>query len=215
MMNFFKALFSNKETPRVRRLSHPRDLQKGDIIKFRFLDQEALSGQTFEIAIVNTYLYGNLCYPELVLKDREGQLLYLMVEEEDGDEYLALSKKIPKAQVFDFLTEDQLLLFKEGKPGQKISIATPPDDFSQWLSSGYIKSDSNIKGAFIKGDARFLSDAEISRREHFTSHTAEDSSEEFCLELEIYESGEQELCVTVYHDIEAIEEMWPSKDETS
>ncbi len=217
MFRQLKALFGGggAQRPKARQLNHPRDLRQGDIIKFRFLDQPEISGNTFEVAQVNTYLYGSICYPELVLKDRTNQLIYLMVEEEDGDEYLALSRKVPKAQVPSILSPEQLTLFKEGSIGQALTPTQHSDTYAQWLAKQYNKADHQIKGAFIKGDARFLSDAEIEQREHFISFTAEDSDEEHALELEIYESGEQELSLSLFHELNAIEEMWPTEGEAS
>ncbi|MGK4422419.1 hypothetical protein ACSLVQ_29635, partial [Klebsiella pneumoniae] len=51
---------------------------------------------------------------------------------------------------------------------------------------------------------------DINLQEKFTSHIMEDSTEEYAIEIEIYSTGEIEVCATVYHDIDEIEEMWPS-----
>jgi len=212
MAGFFSRLFgSGKEKVATRRLSHPRDLLVGDIIKFSFLEQNDLSGQQFEVAQINSYLYSGLNYPELVLKDRSNNIIYLMVEEEDGEEYLALSKKIKKAQINTVLSQEQLdKVFKRGT-GTKITVDTKPQGMEQWMVQAYVETDDHVKGAFVKGDTRTLAAAEANRKENFFSHTLVDPSDKFALEIEVYDSGEQELCVTVYHDIDEIDEMWPGQ----
>jgi hypothetical protein len=209
-MSFFKNLFgSNKNEPKARKLTHPRDLRAGDIIKFRYVDQSDVSGKEFEVSQINTYLYGDLCYPELVLKDRSGHIIYLMVEEEDGEEYLALSKKVGKGNVSDVLNQEQLDEITQRGTGTKVKITNKPEGFGQWLVSNYKEVEDNIKGAFIKGDARYLSDAEINKQEKFSSHTLVDKSDEYAIEIELYDTGEVELSATVYLEISEIEEMWP------
>lgn len=212
MMSFFKSLFGlgNKGSA-VRKLSHPRDLRAGDIIKFHFIDQPDVSGQQFEVALINTYLYGDLCYPELVLKDRSGHIIYMMVEEEDGEEYLALSKKVKKAEISHFIPDLDSIITPG--TGAKITIPAKPEGFTEWLSNSYQKVDDSVKGSFVKGDARYLSNEAMSRREHFTAYVLEDDESEYALEVEKYQTGEVELSVTVYQDINAIEELWPGQSD--
>jgi|GEM_PF-2348873 len=190
-------------------LNHPRDLRVGDIIKFQYLDQDLISGKTFEVAIINTYIYGELCYPELVLKDDKNTLVYLMTEEEDGEEYLALSLKIPKARLHELLPAADLESINAPGTGATISLAEVPPMFHQWVGTKYQKVDDRVKGSFLKGDARDMTDEEISRREHFSSHLLEDDTGEFAIEVENYSTGESEACITIYHDVSEIEEMWP------
>ena len=204
-MNFLKNLFGNKKESNNRTLSHPRGLKQGDIIKFKFLAQEDLSGKTFEVSQVNSYIYDNEYYPEYVLKDQSSNIVYLMVEEEDGEEYLALSKKIKKSQINEVLTQDQLdLIFKKGI-GTKITINAIPESLTEWLVNSYVETEDNIKGEYVKGDAREKND---NINQKFTSYSLTDSSDEYAIEIEIYASNEIELSATIYHEITEIEEMW-------
>lgn len=210
-MSFFKNLFgSGEDEPKARRLLHPRDLRTGDIIKFRYIDQSDVSGKEFEVSKINTYIYGTLCYPELILKDRSSNIIYLTVEEEDGEEYLALSKKVRKAAINNIIAPNDMTAIQAKGNGTKITIASKPEGLEEWLVDHYKEVDDNIKGAFLVGDARELTDTEIKKQERFSSHTLEDSKGEYALEVEVYETGEVELSVTAYQDISEIEEMWPS-----
>ncbi len=210
-MSFLKSLFGSTDTaPKTRRLSHPRDLRAGDIIKFRYVDQSDLSGKEFEISQVNTYIYGDMCYPELVLKDRSNAIIYLMVEEEDGEEYLALSKKVGKGNVSDVLNQAQLDEITQPGTGTKVTIGSQPTGLRDWLVSEYKEVEDSIKGSFLRGDARYLSDEEMTKQERFSSHTLIDSTDDHAIEIECYETGEVELCATVYLEVSDIEEMWPA-----
>ncbi|MDQ7004693.1 MAG: hypothetical protein Q9N67_07175 [Ghiorsea sp.] len=212
MSGFFSRLFGGGDKAKVeRRLRHPRDLLVGDIIKFSYLKQHDLSAQQFEVAQINTYVYGGLDYPELVLKDRSGNIVYLMVEEEDGEEYLALSKKVKKAQIREVISQEDLDAVMQRGTGTKVKVASQPEGLEQWLTKKYRETDDNVKGSFVKGDMRTLSAEEGRRQERFTSHTLVDKSDKYALEIEIYETGEIELSVTVYHDIDDIDEMWPAQ----
>ncbi len=211
MFGFLKAVFAGKAeaVENVRRLTHPRDIRTGDIIKFAYLPQAELSNKEFEVAQINTYIYGDLCYPEIVLKGRAGELFYMMVEEEDGDEYLGICKKIPKADFESVIGAETLEKILQKGLGGKLKLAWKLAGFEDWLVNDYAEVDDNVIGAFVKGDARYLSDAEMNRQEKFTSHVLEDKSGEFCIEIEVYASGEIEACATIYHELSALEEMWP------
>lgn len=213
-MSFFKRLFGLEDGgPKARQLSHPRDLRTGDIVTFRYTDQPDISGKEFEVFGINTYIYGELCYPELVLKDRSLNIFYMMVEEEDGEEYLALSKKVSKVDMGHVISPaDRSRIVTKGT-GVPVTIVSKPGGFEHWLVDRYTKVDDGVKGAFVKGDARYLCDEVLARQERFSSHILEDSSGEYALEVEVYETGETELSVTVYCSIEDIEEMWPGAGE--
>ncbi len=210
-MSFFKRLFGmSSDRPEVRKLEHPRDLRLGDIIKFRYMDQKDISGREFEVAQVNSYTYGGLIYPEFVLKDRDSQIIYMMIEEEDGEECLSLSKKVDKAKVFEIIPEDKMASLKTQKGRLSLELAQKLQGFEDWTTSQYHVVDRNVKGAFVKGDMRFADpDVAPPPKERFVSYLLEDPEGEFALEVEVYETGETELSVTVYNDIDEIDEMWP------
>lgn len=213
-MSFFKSLFGSGDSePKGRKLSHPRDLRAGDIIKFRYIDQSDVSGKEFEVAQINTYIYGDICYPELVLKDRSSNIVYMMVEEEDGEEYLALSKKVDKTKINDLISPNDMTAIQARGNGTSVTVATKPEGYAEWLVDHYREVDDNVRGAFVKGDARYLSDEEMNRQERFSSHVLEDADGEYALEIEVYETGEIELSVTAYQDVHEIEEMWPGASE--
>lgn len=200
MAGFFNRLFGTKPAAKkLRTLSHPRSLEVGDIIKIGYNKQVGLSGQEFQVFKANSYVYDGISYPEFILKDRSDNIVFLMIEEEDGEECLAFSKKLTRSQIADLISEDVMnSIFKKGT-GLKVAIANKPHDLEGWFVNHYVKTEDNVKGAFVKDAAN----------ESFTSYLLTDKSDEYALEIEKYASNEVEISVTAYHEISAIEEMWP------
>ena len=207
MAGFFKRLFGSGEPQETRRLSHPSDLRAGDFVKFQFLPQSDVGNKTFEVFKVNTYQYDGVDYPEMILKDREGNIIFMMVEEEDGEEYVGISKKVPKAQIRDILPQEALDRILEKGTGSVWGLddKDQPAEFKEWLTTKYTETDED-KATFAKGDSR---SGNSKARENFKSYTLTDPSDEYALELEVYGENEIELSATVYHDINVIEEILP------
>lgn len=193
----------------IRRLSHPRDLRTGDIIKLGYGGPSGVTGKQFEIEQINTYIYGDMAYPELVLKDNGGDIIFLMVEEEDGEEYLAFSKKLQKSEISLLIDDEKFEEIRKKGRNAEVVLHTKPEGYTGWLADIYKETDDRVKGAFVKGDARYLTDKELKKQEKFTAHILTDESDEKALELEVYKSGEIELSVTVYLELNQIKEMWP------
>ncbi|MEN8136066.1 MAG: hypothetical protein ABFS18_11120 [Thermodesulfobacteriota bacterium] len=214
-MGLLKTLFGvGKEKKNTRILASPKDLGVGDIIKFSFLPQADLSGKEFEVTQLNSYVYDGASYPELILKDRSNNIVFLTVEDEDGEEYLAVSKKVSRGQFSKVIVQDEFDTVLKKGAGRTVTIVQPKlAGLESWLADSYTATSHNVQGAYVKGDARTLASGEFAGKEGFTSCTLLDGSEEYALEIEVYSTNEIELSVTVYHDFAAIDEMWPSTIE--
>lgn len=208
-MGFFDNIFRKKEPAAERRLRHPQDLRKGDFVTFQFLPQQEVSGKTFEVSKVNTYTYDGVDYPEMILKNKEGDIIFMMVEEEDGEEYVGLSKKVPKTMIRDLIDQEMLdLIFARGT-GVRVNLQSKPEELSAWLGDKYMETDEYL-GHFSKGDARAK---EFGQDERFRAYELHDHSDEFAIEIEVYGKEEVEMSLTVYHDINVIEEILPGSLE--
>lgn len=214
MAGFFGKLFGAGKSNETRRLTHPCDLRKGDFVRFGIVSQSEVSGQTFEVYKVNTYRYGSLDYPEMILKDTAGNIIFMMIEEEDGEDYVSLSKKVPKAQIRDLMPQEALdRIFERGTGTQwGLDKEAVPEGFEKWISTKYKYTETDEEqGRFSKGDSRTQ---ELGGDETFKSYNLVDPADEYALEIEVFGQGEIELSTTVYHDINIIEEILPgSLDE--
>ncbi|MEC8678332.1 MAG: hypothetical protein VXX85_05725 [Candidatus Margulisiibacteriota bacterium] len=212
-MSFLKNIFGiNSNKKQTRTLNHPNDLREGDIIKFRYLNIAEISEKEFEVSQINTYIYDDLCYPELVLKDCSNNVIFMLVNDEDGEEYLALSTKLDRTKISSLIEPNIMKCILDGKERDYLDIFVKPHPYEDWLTTYYQKVNNNILGSYVKGDARYLSDAELNKRQSFTSYIFEDdSSGEYAIEIEAYKTGEVEVSLTRYFDIKEIEELWPKK----
>ena len=101
-------------------------------MKFKFFQSEA-SGKIYEVFKVNTYNYDGVNYPEMILKDKEGNIIFMMVEEEDGEEYIGLSKKIPKAEIRNIIHQNTLDSILQAGTGITVKVQQKPDGFEKWI----------------------------------------------------------------------------------
>ncbi len=209
MFGFIKRLFQSKENNEGRTLSHPCDLRQGDFVKFQFLPQPEVCGNLFEVNKVNTYRYDGVEYPEMILKDGKGNIIFMMIEEEDGEEYIGLSKKVPTAMIRNIIPQTSLDSILQEGTGLRLQISQKPEGFEPWLANSYTETDE-YRGIFSKGDGR---SGQKGADEHFKSHHLTDPSDEYALEIEVYGTGEIELSTTVYHDINVIDEILPGSLE--
>lgn len=210
--DFFQKL-REKNMPAPQKI---KGLQQGDILQFGFLPQSQISHREFEIVEVNTYIYNRKKYPEFVLKGRDNHLFYMMIEKEDGEEFVAISYKykrlnrtnISSLQNIETITASNFNhMF--GANASTHQGNTFLADYASWLKFPLHKTGNDIQGVFAEGDLR-LSDTSYDEQE-FTSFIFEDNEGETAIEFEIYESNEIEACVTVYHDMSCIKETWPSE----
>jgi len=205
MIGFLKKLFGGDKPDESRVFSHPRDLRQGDFLTFGYLPQADLSGKTFEVYKVNTYNYGGLYYPEMILKDSAGTIVFMAIEEEDGEEYVCVSKKVPKSDIRDIIPQDVLDSITAKGTGITLKVNHKPEGFEKWLMTNYVETDES-RGSFVKSDLR----REVNNQaEQLMAYTLMDNSDEFALEIEVYGESEVELSATVYHDIDCIEEILP------
>lgn len=215
MISLFKSLFGSSDNDDAgsgrRRLSQPQDLQLGDIIKFKFMDHDVLSGKQFEVTKVNTYFYGSVSMPEFALTDSEGNTVYMVVEDEDEEEYLEISKVVKKSQIDEILSDAVINDILKAGRGGKLLLSDVPDQYLPWVSSKkYKKTEDAVKGSFAKGDVRTVVSSYELTRENFVYYTLVDKSDEYGMELAVYENGEMELSLTSYLELNQIEEMWPA-----
>ena len=105
-MGFFDKMFGKDEEGVLPLLQHPKDLRVGDIIKFAFLPQDDLTNQRFEVIEVNTYDFEDEMTTSFSLKGESGNIIWLSAQNEDGEEYLAVSKKLTRGQVTTLFDAD-------------------------------------------------------------------------------------------------------------
>lgn len=214
-MGFLNRLFGKKEEPK-RQLDHPSKLNKGDMISLddSFALPPQLRGQQLRVETVNTYEYQRKQQTEWVLKGHSGDAIFLSLDEDD-ETYLALSIKVSRGQVEQFFDLDQFSeIFEEAGKAEldTQALSSELNDYEQWLSPHYHQVTSGSFGYFHRQDYRGLrppQDADGATGEPFESYQLLDDDEDKAVDVEVYESGETDVMLTLYRPLSDIREYWP------
>jgi len=199
------------DSEKDRSLSHAAELDKGDIIKMSFLDQQDLSNKRFEVVEVNSYDFERELETSFTLKGQSGEIFFLSVSNENGREYLSFSRELQRSQVLDLFSENDFSqVFNEGA-GTRLERKSIPAGLEDWTAASYVEEEDCIKGYYHKGDYRKRAlprfEDESCGLEYYL---IADSENAVAVEVEVYASGETEVLAVVYLDMSAIEEMWPA-----
>lgn len=211
MKNLFKAVFSKKEETELRDLSHPRDLQTGDIIKFQYLPQSDLSNKQFEISNINTYDFEDRNLTEFTLKGDNKDGIYLIVDETGDEPFLSLSKKIQRPVVEQLFDLDEFSELFDNEDHSVLNRLNVPDNLENWTTKQYRQEIFAEGGYFHKGDFRNKSVPEDENAgDDFEYYLAIDDTRKYTIEAEVYDDGETDVIVTIRLPLTSIEEMWAS-----
>jgi len=211
MKSLFKSFFQSDKNDGPRTLNHPRELQIGDIVRFRYLPQAELSDQRFEVTQVNTYDFEDRNLTELVLKNNNNQTIYLTVDETDDEPFLAISKKIQRATVEKLFDLDEFALLFDSEEPTQLNRLSEPTELSNWTSEKYIQEIYEEGGYFHRGDYRNKTvPQDESEGDVFEYFTAINDKRTHLIEAEVYEDGDTDVLVTLRYPIDYIEEMWPN-----
>jgi len=210
MKKWINAVFGGDEEQPVRELNHARDLQVGDIVKFRYLPQSDLSNQQFEVNSINTYDFEDRNLTEFVLKGNQPELIFMTVDETGDEPFLALSKKISRDVVEKLFNLDEFALLFDDESNNTLQPISEPESLEGWTGKAYIQEIFSEGGYFFKGDYRSQSIPQNENEgDRFDYYLAIDNTREFVVEAEVYDGGETDVLITVRRPLRDIEELWP------
>lgn len=211
MFGFFKS-----KTPPPRELKHPKQLLSGDLLSFkpRSVLPPEFQGQTVTIKNVQSYQYSDGLAPEFEAQLPAGETFTFMLEEE-GDEYLTLSKEISREEVEQLFDMDQFAeLFGDDFPQLTTNTANASEALSAWIAPHYSQSTKSATAYFYKIDKRESGvsayENEEDGSEELRYHECEGSPDDFSLNVEIWEDGTTSVFLQKSVPINVIEEMWPN-----
>jgi hypothetical protein len=179
-------------------------LGKGGVVVFSFLDRKELSGRRFEIAGESRYAFGGATAAEYLLRGEKGEPLWLAAETEDGEEYVAVSRKLRRKDVAEIWGEGQIAAVLEEGFGARLESRYVPESLAGWVAASYHKAEDASSGTCYEG-------ASFSEGAALDYYLLEDAEEEHAVEIEVYESGETEIFLTLYLPRSAIAECWPGR----
>src|SRR6185312_1772093 len=108
LTDFWKPAKKNQADEKLQ----PSQLQVGSVIGFGFVPQAILSGRRLQVSAINTYQFGEEALTSFVLTQDQDPGVSTIVAESEGEQYLALSRRIPsgdRTKLFNAADFDEVL----------------------------------------------------------------------------------------------------------
>jgi hypothetical protein len=185
------------------------DLQVGSAIGFGFMPQVTLSGRRLTVTAINTYKFGDDVLTSFVLSQDKDAGASMIVAETDGEQYLALSRRISmtdRNKLFDTGELDRML---DDEHISTFSSKEGVADYKGWTVANYKREIKGTKGLLYRGDYRKMPLANAPEPLEFAYTLLVSEGNEHALEIERYEDGRVEVYATVYRRIADIGEITP------
>lgn len=209
----FSRLFKKKEAQR--QLSHPKDLQLNDMVQLQdsFILPQELKGQTLKVVDINTYQYQYSTETEFVLRGESRTPIFLVVENEDGEEWANFSVKIERGDVEHLFSLEQFADIFDSEDMTELARNEEIDaSLQQWTSEHYSQEGEPSVGYFHEKDYRDkeLSNYEEDGGEPLESISLSDDDGKFFINIEIWENGDTDVSLTVCRPLSDIVELYPA-----
>lgn len=209
MFNFFKS----KPAPE-RELNHPSELKKGDMLTIidSFAYPAWLKGQTLRVTGVQTYQYQHSADYELVLESDSGQVVFLQIEQEDGEQWANFSIKIQRDDVDAIFTLDEFARIFDEDDLTYIDVKNTPAELAPFLANGYQQAEAPYVCYFHEQDyrGRSLPQYEQEGGEPCEVIYLSSADEKHGLNIEIWQGGDTEVSLTLCRPVSDIVELFPA-----
>ncbi len=201
-----------KEAP-PRALDHPKDLKVGDIVKFGFAAQEAISNRTFKVEGITTLDLGGEAHKKTLFTiEGEGGRLRLAVVRDGRGERLELGRSVlpdDVEQTFPMEAFVDLLDPDTGVHHVLERIGEPPH-LAGWAGPVY-RQEAGHNAYRYAGDYRKRAlplDADTG--DAFSYYLLVSDDRQFALEVQVYDGGRTEVYLLAHVALSKIEELWPA-----
>ncbi|MFT4924052.1 MAG: hypothetical protein ACI8WB_000130 [Phenylobacterium sp.] len=208
----FSKFFKKKTAP-VRHLTHPSQLNVGDMIQLidSFALPPELKGQTLRVDAINTYQYQYDNEFELLLKGDSNKSIFLVVENDDGEEWANFSIKVPRQTVEDLFGLDQFAEIFDVEDLVTIKRLNEVKGLERWSTDTYTQKSAPNTGYFYEKDYR---NETIPKHAEDGGEPVEcislaDSDDDFAVNIEIWDDGETDVSLTVSRPLSDIVDLFP------
>ena len=215
MAGFFSRFWQSgkgapSDTNPPRSLTHPSQLQQGDVINFNdsFALPEQVRGRSFEVSEVNGYEFEDEIVTEFLLQGESSTPLFLSVVDDDED-YLNLSVKILRADVEKLFDLDNFADVFDGDGHTVLNRIGEPDHLSRWTAPVYRQEEMAERGYYLRGDRRKTT-TRHEGGEVFDYYLLVSDDREYSVEAEVYDGGETDVALSLRRPLSDITEMWPA-----
>lgn len=169
--------------------------QVGSAIVFGFVPQASLSGMRLQVSAINTYQFGSESLTSFVLSNDRVSGVSMIVAESDGEQYLAISRRISISDRIKMFDNQELENVTEKQDVIQLTCKDNPD-FKGWTVPTYRRQIQGMKGILHGGDFRKASLPANGQEFKYTLLAS--SSNENAIEIEKYPDGRVEMYATVY-----------------
>ncbi len=208
----FKKLFGMGDKTAPRELVSVDQLEKRDIITFkhRQILPPEIQGHTFEVTGVGSYQYDDGTVKELTLSNEDQQNYFITLDKNDGEPYIAISRKIPRAQVLTLFDENDFAqLWEEGYC--HLTTQTVPEGLEAWVTDSYQQEINQGEAYYYDRDMLKTKPSAYADDdgEPLRYHDCEGSDDSYGLSVEVWTDGTTDVAVVVYCPVDVIEEFHP------
>jgi hypothetical protein len=204
MLDALSDFWKPMKKPQSEKLK-PEQLQVGSAIVFGFVPQASLSGRRMQITTVNTYQFGSEALTSFVLMQERDPGISMIVAESDGEQYLAISRRITISDRIKMFDSNELESITEKSDITQLTCRDNPE-FKGWTVSTYRREIQGMKGLFHSGDFRKNPLPGTGGQEFKYSLLASENNEH-AIEIEKYPDGRVEIYATVYRRTSDITEV--------
>lgn len=203
LSDFWRPMKKNQQADKLK----PEQLQVGSSVGFGFVPQANLSGRRLTVGSINTYQFGEESLTSFVLSQDSEAGVSMIVAESEGEQYLAISRRISIGDRMKLCDSAQLDSIVENPENSTLICKDNVPDFKGWLVTSYKREIMGLAGRIYKGDYRKQALPSPSQAEEFKYTLLVSESNEQAIEIEKYSDGRMEVYATIYRRMSDIGEV--------
>ena len=209
---------SFKKQEAVKELTSPEQLSSGDMLRFSdsFVLPDDLRGETFQVQKVATYFYTDTGSPQFVIKSGNNILLYLSIQDFDGEELIVISRKLKNKEVESLFGWDRLRKSMKEENSRTIAVdkhVVSESGLDNWAADSYSRRVFGATGHYFENDVR---ESNIKGKnmgipaggeafKYFEYYTPDEGKS---LEIEVWEGDDIEICLGLVRPMTDVVELW-------
>ncbi|MCE2573508.1 hypothetical protein [Motilimonas eburnea] len=212
-MSFFKKLFAKPAAKVGRELTHPYQLQRGDLLKMSdsFGLADFFRNQQFEVTDIQTQEFQYRQQTQLTCQGAQRDPVFILLDEKNKNtiKLTALLKRADVESLFDM--DDFAEIFEP--PGKaKLTPLSQDTKWQAFLANNYLQQDYATVGYWHDTDYRGTKPPAYTDEQHgrqFEYFSLFGEQEQRWIEIYVFENGDTDIYLSIEKPISDITELWP------
>ena len=211
-MSFFKSLFTKKQAPSSRSLTHPNELQLNDIFTFgdSFSLPNVIRKQQLQVTAINTIEFKHHSFAQIVGQGSGSQLIYLSFPN-DAQQRIKISLLLTRENVEALFDMDDFSEIFEQPGNARLTPQTTKHEYADMLAKEYIQQAFMETGYLHQQDYRNATPPQHTEDSHgreFEFYSLEGAQGERSVDLYIFENGDTDIYLSFFRPANEITELW-------